>query len=511
MTAKRTSALGPETGAASLRAGPAWAGAALLTVSEMAAADRAAMEGGVSGPTLMESAGTAVAREAMRRWPGLPVAVLCGPGNNGGDGFVAARLLAAAGRSVRLGLLGARDRLKGDAAGAAGQWTGAVEPLSPAVIAGAGLVIDAIFGAGLDRPIEGVGRETVVAVAASGLPVLAVDVPSGVDGNSGAVLGVAAPAAATVTFFRPKPGHVLLPGRALSGERVVADIGIPPGVIASIAPKTALNRPDLWRHLLPAPRPSDHKYSRGHVAILAGPMTGAARLAALGAARAGAGMVTVLAERETLPILAASLPAAIVVREAGAPADLAAFVRDRRVGALVAGPGLGLGKAAYSRVAAALGLDVPLLLDADAVTLLEGEAAKLRRRRAPTVLTPHDGEFARLFGAGEGSRLDRARRGAAASAAVTILKGYDTVVADPDGTALINDNAPARLATAGAGDVLAGALAALLARGAPAFAAAAAAVWLHGAAGAAGPPGLIADDLPAGIAAALDALAAGKD
>jgi NAD(P)H-hydrate epimerase len=511
MTAPRTRPIRRPTGAAALRAGEAWAGAALLTVSEMAAADRAAMAAGVSGPALMEAAGAAVAREAMRRWPGRPVSVLSGPGNNGGDGFVAARLLAESGRQVRLGLLGPRERLKGDAAGAAGGWTGAVEPMTPAVLGGAGLVIDALFGAGLDRPIDGDAKAMIAAVAASGLPVLAVDVPSGVAGNSGTVLGTAAPASATVTFTRPKPGHVLLPGRALCGDLLVADIGIPQSVLGPIAPKTALNRPALWRHFLPAPRPTDHKYSRGHVIVLAGRMTGAARLAALGAARAGAGMVTVLAERETLPILAAALPAAIVVRADGAPSELAAFARDRRAGAMVVGPGLGLDRPAYARVAAALDLDIPVVVDADALTLLEGQAAKLGRRAAPTVLTPHDGEFARLFGADAGSRLDRARAGAVAAGAVVVLKGYDTVVADPDGTAVVNDNAPARLATAGAGDVLAGALAALLAGGMPAFAAAAAAVWLHGRAAEAGPPGLIADDLPAGLAAAHAALTSGRD
>lgn len=506
IAAMTSSRIPRETGAASLRAGAAWRAEAVLTVAEMAAADRAAMARGVSGPALMEAAGRAVAREAIRRWPRTNVAVLCGPGNNGGDGFVAARHLAEAGWPVSLALLGPRERLKGDAAWAAGLWKGAVAALAPAALDGAGLVIDAIFGAGLDRPVAGAAKDTIEAVVARALPALAVDVPSGVEGDTGAVLGAAAPAAATVTFFRPKPAHLLLPGRALGGDLVVADIGIAAEVLDALAPATARNAPALWRDRLAPPRPTDHKYTRGHVAVVAGAMTGAARLAAVGAARAGAGMVTVLAPPEAVPVLAASLPAAIVVRAAGAPGDLAGFVRDRRVRALLVGPGLGLGAAALRWLDAALGLDAALVLDADALTLLEGAVDRLARRRAPTVLTPHDGEFARLFGAAPGARLARARAGAALAGAVVVVKGYDSVVAAPDGTAVINDNAPARLATAGAGDVLAGALLALLGRGVPEFPAAAAAVWLHGAAGADGPPGLIADDLPAGIAAALAAL-----
>jgi NAD(P)H-hydrate epimerase len=250
---------------------------ALLSTAEMYRADAAAIASGVSGPRLMETAGAAVAAEARRRWPSCATLVLCGPGNNGGDGFVAARLLAEAGWNVRVALLGARDRLKGDAAWAAGAWKGPVEALRPEALDGAALVIDAIFGAGLDRALEGAARATIEALAARGAPVLAVDVPSGVSGDSGAVLGAAAPARATVTFFRKKPGHLLQPGRGLCGEIVVADIGIPDAVLAEIAPRTFENGPALWRAALPVPKPSDHKYTRGHVVVIAGAMTGAAR------------------------------------------------------------------------------------------------------------------------------------------------------------------------------------------------------------------------------------------
>ncbi|HXP31612.1 MAG TPA: NAD(P)H-hydrate epimerase, partial [Stellaceae bacterium] len=253
---------------------------ALLTPEEMAVADRAAIAGGVPGVELMEAAGRAVAEAVQRRWSPRPIAVLCGPGNNGGDGFVAARHLARAGWPVRLGLLGERERLRGDAAHHAALWRGAIEPLG-APLEGAAIVIDAIFGSGLARAVEGEAREVIDAVIARRLASVAVDVPSGLDGGSGAILGIAAPAAITVTFFRKKPGHLLLPGRALCGSLMVADIGIPASVLAEVEPRTHENGPAQWLAAYPWPRLDDHKYRRGHLLVLGGAiMTGAARLAA---------------------------------------------------------------------------------------------------------------------------------------------------------------------------------------------------------------------------------------
>ena len=478
--------------------GKAWlkdaAQAALLSTAEMYRADAAATAAGVAGPRLMEAAGAAVAEAVRERWSPRPTLVLCGPGNNGGDGFVAARRLAEADWPVRVALLGARDGLKGDAAWAAGTWKGDVEKLRPEALAGAELVIDAIFGAGLDRPVEGAARATIEALAASGVPVAAVDVPSGVSGDTGAVLGAAARADVTVTFFRRKPGHLLQPARALCGAVVVADIGIPETVLAEIAPATAENVPALWRGALPEPGPEDHKYTRGHVVVIAGEMTGAARLAGMGAARIGAGMVTVLAPAASLPMLAA-LPAAIIVAARPKAPALGEWLRQRKAAAVLIGPGLGRTAEARAYINSCLTSALPAVLDADALSAFADHADGLAGRRAPIVLTPHAGEFARVFGTGDGGRLARTRAAAAATGAVVVAKANDTIVAGPAGHAAINANAPAFLASAGTGDVLAGMILGLLGQGVPAFEAAAAAVWLHGARAEARGCNLIADDL----------------
>ena len=290
----------------------------LLFTSEMYRADKAAIAGGVPGLDLMEAAGAAIAETVQSGWPEGEVLVLCGPGNNGGDGFVAARLLAGAGRDVRLALLGSVDKLDGDAAANAKRWTGDVLPLEPSVIDGADVAIDALFGAGLDRPLDGAARQTVEALDASDLDCVAVDVPSGVSGNTGQVLGAAAQAAATVTFFRRKPGHLLYPGRGLCGEVRVADIGIPDTVLAKIAPHVSENLPALWRDLLPQPQPDGHKYDRGHAVVAGGAvLTGAARLASYAALRVGAGLVTIAAP-----------PAAGAVYRAGRPAIMVRDIAD---------------------------------------------------------------------------------------------------------------------------------------------------------------------------------------
>jgi ADP-dependent NAD(P)H-hydrate dehydratase / NAD(P)H-hydrate epimerase len=468
---------------------------ALLTPAEMAQADRAAIAAGVAGVQLMETAGRAVAAVAMERWSPRPVTVLCGPGNNGGDGFVAARHLAAAGWPVRLGLLGERAKLAGDAAHHAALWQEAIHPLAPALVDGADLVIDAIFGAGLSRDVDGVARAVIEALAARRLPVIAVDVPSGIDGNSGVVRGAAATAAVTVTFFRKKPGHLLFPGRMLCGELVLVDIGIPARVLDAIAPKAHENGPALWLDAYPWPRLDAHKYRRGHALVAGGEiMTGAARLAARAAARIGAGLVTVAAPAAAWPIYAAAL-AGVIVRPVERAEDFAELLADARRNALLIGPGAGTSAATRHQALAALASQRAVVLDADALTVFaEKPPALLAAINGPCVLTPHEGEFARLFAA-SGDKLARARAAASLSRAVVLLKGPDTVIAAPDGRAAINANAPPDLATAGSGDVLAGLVTGLLAQGLDPFRAACAACWLHGDAAADFGSGLVAEDV----------------
>jgi hydroxyethylthiazole kinase-like uncharacterized protein yjeF len=478
----------------------------LLTNAQMAEADRLAIAGGIAGMTLMENAGRAVADAAAARGPaGGRVVVVAGPGNNGGDGFVAARLLAARGFPVRVVLVGDAARLKGDAAEAARRFGGTVTPASARALDGAGIVIDALFGAGLDRAVSGVAREMIAAMNACGAPIVAVDLPSGINGSTGAVMGLAVEAAETVTFFRRKPGHVLLPGRLHCGRIHVADIGIPAHVLEHVRPHVVLNAPALWRAHFPVPRIDGHKYARGHAVVVSGgaARTGAARLAAHAALRAGAGLVTIASPREALAINAAT-NLAVMVRPVDGAAELADYLSDRRLNALVLGPGGGVGPAMRELVAAGLAGPRAVVLDADALTSFEGDApalyALLAGRDRPAVLTPHAGEFTRLFKNepaifDKPSKIDKAIAAAQRSGAIVLLKGPDTVVAAPDGRAAVADNAPPWLATAGAGDVLAGFIAGLLAQGMPGFEAAAAATWVHGEAATHFGPGLIAEDL----------------
>ncbi len=480
---------------------------ALLTCAEMARADMAAVAADIPSERLMEAAGTAVARAIQDRFLAQPVAVLCGPGNNGGDGFVAARHLAEAGWPVRVALLGDTESLKGDAALHASRWRGGVQPLSPSVLDGVGLVVDALFGAGLTRPLDGAAAEVVRRINERALPCVAVDIPSGVHGDTGEVpggeAGTAPRCVLTVTFFRMKPGHLLLPGRALCGETVVADIGIPPGVLDELAPACHANGPALWGRGYPWPRQDAHKYARGHAVLIGGvDVTGAGRLCARAALRSGAGLVTIASEPAALPIYAADRASFITTPIADAHA-FAALLVDERKNAFALGPGNGVGLKTQMRVLATLGAKKACVLDADAITSFADDPASLFRAiRSPCVLTPHEGEFRRLFDA-EGDRLTRTRRAARASGAVVLLKGADTVIAAPDGRAVINHNAPPELATAGAGDVLSGIILGLLAQGMDAFDAAAAAAWLHGEAASSFGPGLIAEDLPDLLPAAL--------
>jgi hydroxyethylthiazole kinase-like uncharacterized protein yjeF len=480
----------------------------VLTNTEMAEADRLAIGGGVAGIALMESAGRAVADTVERLKPTRGrVVVVAGPGNNGGDGFVAARLLTERGYNVDALLVGELAQLKGDAALAAKKWTGPVVAAQAGKLAGADVMIDALFGAGLDRPVEGLARAMIETMNAQSSPVVAVDLPSGINGSSGAVMGAAVNATATVTFFRKKPAHLLVPGRLHCGAISVADIGIPAAVLARIGPQTFENIPELWRQSFPVPRHQGQKYDRGHAVVVSGPSwsTGAARLAARGALRAGAGLMTIASPREALAVNAtASL--AVMVRPVDGAAEFTEFLSDRRLNAVAIGPGLGVNETTCQLVLAALAGERAVVLDADAITSFAKAPRRLAealqtRGQKPTLLTPHDGEFSRYFWVLDertkvGSKLDKTRLAAKLVGSTVLLKGPDTVVASADGRACIAANAPAYLATAGAGDVLTGIAAGLLAQGMPAFEAAAAAVWLHGEAANAFGPGLISEDLP---------------
>ena len=482
----------------------------LLTSEEMAQADRLAIAGGIPGIELMESAGRAVADlVGARHPPGSAIVVVAGPGNNGGDGFVAARILSECNYQVRVLLVGRMERLKGDAVIAAGRWQGPTEPATPAGLTPADIVVDALFGAGLDRPVEGVARVLIEAMNDMGRPVYAVDLPSGINGTSGKVMGVAVRAAETVTFFRSKPGHVLLPGRLHCGHVHVAQIGIPESVLVEIKPRTFLNAPGLWGRSFPIPNAGAHKYARGHAVVISGElsMTGAARLAARGALRAGAGLVTIASPRNALQVNATA-NTAVMVRAVDGAVELGEFLSDVRRNVVVLGPGGGVGQAMRDLVYTALAAKCAVILDADALTSFAGElellAAAIRDHEAATILTPHDGEFARLFKTMEHivkatSKLEKVRLAAQATGAVCLLKGSDTVVAAPDGRATITENAPPWLATAGSGDVLAGLIAGLLAQGMAGFEAASAGVWLHGETGTEAGPGLIAEDLPEAV------------
>jgi ADP-dependent NAD(P)H-hydrate dehydratase / NAD(P)H-hydrate epimerase len=479
----------------------------LLTNAEMAEADRLTIAGGTPGIALMENAGRAVADAVCRVLEGRRVVVVAGPGNNGGDGFVAARYLAERGHAVRVSFVGDRSRLRGDAASAAERWRGQLEQALPSAITGEEIVIDALFGAGLDREVDGLPRAMIDAINANGAPAIAVDLPSGVSGTTGAVMGTAVKASQTVTFFRRKPGHLLLPGRLHCGRVTVADIGMSSAVLEQVKPATFTNEPALWAGNFPRPSAEGHKYSRGHAVVVSGGMssTGAARLAARGALRAGAGLVTIASPRDALAVNAAG-NLAIMVRAVDGTAELAEFLADTRRNAVALGPGGGVGQPIREQVLSALASAAAVVLDADALTSFAEEPGTLwsliaQRTGRDVVLTPHEGEYARLFNEINHnnklhSKLEKTRLAARLSGAIIVLKGADTVVAAPDGRAAIAANAPAWLATAGSGDVLTGMIAGLLAQGMPAFEAASAAVWLHGEAAASFGPGLISEDLP---------------
>ncbi len=492
----------------------------VITAAESLGADRAACAEGIAIDRLMEAAGHAVAAVAVEMVTqagrhGRPVALLCGPGGNGGDAYVAARVLAGWGLPVRVHAL--RPPAPDTAAARARErWGASVEPLSAFRPGDASIVVDALYGAGLARALHGPEAEILMLLAKADVPILAVDLPSGLAADSGQPLGPVCAAARTITFFRRKPAHLLWPGRQLCGEVSIAQIGLADRHLAGAdTPALWRNHPALWSSLCTMSGSGGvHKYERGHVHVVSGPplRTGASRLSAQAALHAGAGAVTLHGSPESLFVHAAHVTA--VMLAPSLPGQLDKIAADRRPAAVVIGPALGLDDGAKAWLDAALALPTPLVLDADSITLLAQDFAALATRRralsqSGTVLTPHAGEFARLFGSRladdawfaalppqlQRSKVEQARAAARLSGAVVVYKGPDTVIAAPDGRAAINDNAGPELATAGSGDVLAGIIAAHLAGGHPPFEAAASAVWLHGAAGAAHGHGLTAERL----------------
>jgi NAD(P)H-hydrate epimerase len=472
----------------------------------MAEADRLAMMAGTPGTLLMQNAGEAVAREIKRRFTPRAVSVVCGPGNNGGDGFVAAAALAQSGWPVRVALLGDVETLRNDAQYHARRWRGAIEPLSTAVTENAELVVDALFGSGLNRRLDPKVSDVLAYVSRRALPIVAVDIPSGILGDSGENIG-AAPAVCTVTFMHKKPGHLLLPGRDACGDVVVADIGIPQQVLNSLGIDTWENTPALWRSKLPQWHANINKYSRGHALLYGGyPMTGASRMAARAAARSGAGLTTIAVPEHAFAIYAAALTS-IMALPLAQNEDFARLLADPRYTAFSIGPGAGVSDATRLRALDMLKTGKPVVIDADAISVFASRPEELFQAiRGACVITPHEGEFKRIFHV-SGDKLARARHAARRSGAVVVLKGADTVIAAPDGRAIINSNAPSTLATAGSGDVLGGFILGLLAQNMDAFPAAAAAVWLHGAAAAGYGAGLMAEDLPDLLPAVLRQLA----
>ena len=495
----------------------------LLTASQMATADRVTVDGGMPSMALMEKAAAAVAKATsalLSKTSGRRVLVLCGPGNNGGDGYVAARLLRGSRFKVRVAALTPVAELRGDARDAAARYAWPIENAMEADLDSVDLVIDALFGTGLARDLTGDAATLVTRLNAwrrcGGRHIVSVDIPSGVDGGSGAIRGVAVEADTTVTFFRVKTGQLLLPGRLNCGQLICAHIGIRANVLDKIAPDTFVNEPGFWRAVLPIPRVDGHKYSRGHALVVSGgaPCTGAARLAATAALRAGAGLVTLATPNDALAINGPALTS-VMVRVADGVEGLAALLADRRKNVVALGPGLGVGEPTCALVEAALDTGDnrrATVLDADALTSFAAEPERLWRAikasRGAVALTPHDGEYARLFpngkineGGAPRSKLDRARAAARESGAVVLLKGPDTVVASPDGRATIMPYASPWLATAGSGDVLTGIIAGLLAQGMAPLAAASCGAWMHARAAEIFGPGLIADDIIATLPA----------
>jgi NAD(P)H-hydrate epimerase len=481
----------------------------ILTADEMTQADRAAIEGGLTGIQLMDAAGRAVAAAVVKKYDPCPVLVLCGPGNNGGDGFVVAAVLKKKGWPVRVACTVKKNALKGDAATAAKKWDGDTESLNSNLsVHKTELVIDAIYGAGFRGGLEPEMVTLFDKIRTRNIPVVAVDVPTGVDATATTIADGALQATMTITFCRRKIAHVLLPARAFCGAIQVASIGIDDKTVAALDTTLFHNNPALWLNNFPLPGADTHKYDRGHVVVYGGSRkTGAARLAASAAQRAGAGAVTIACRPDAQQVYA--LHRASIMTEVWTNAeDFKSILRDERKNVCVIGPGAEPDASMQSAIDAALVLNKTVIFDADVFTAYKDNASALFSRLSPArhVMTPHMGEFERLFPALSGSKLERARAAAKTANAVIVLKGSDTVIAAPDGTAVINTNAPATLATAGSGDVLAGMIAGFASGGMNPFMASTAAVWVHAEAARAHGLGLSAEDIIFNISHALNYL-----
>jgi hydroxyethylthiazole kinase-like uncharacterized protein yjeF len=455
-------------------------GAPVLTAADMRAVEQAAFEQGDSAAAMMRRAGQACAAAIRRLSAGSDVLVLCGPGNNGGDGYVIAATLAADGHPVRVAALGIPS--SDVAQQARSGWVGPVETLHDA--APAPVLVDALFGIGVSRPLYPASAQALTALTSAARLTIAIDLPSGVDTDSGALLGCPAPADITLALGALKPAHLLQPAASHCGAVRLLDIGVSAPATMQVVAAPAL----------PIPGPHSHKFNRGMVAIVRGRMAGAAELAAAAAMHAGAGYVALLGS--TIP----AAPHALVRRKLNDES-----LNDPRIGALVVGPGLGRDDDMRSSLERALATLHPLVVDGDALHLVTPE--QLRARGGQMILTPHAGEFDALFGSSDAGKLDRARAAAQASGATIVFKGADTVVASPDGRARLAPAASNWLSTAGSGDVLAGAIAACIAAGLDPLDAAAAGVWLHGEAARRCGPAFIADDLARALARARAAVA----
>ena len=470
----------------------------ILTVAEMAAADAAAIAAGTTGQALMARAGLAVADAICERHSPRSTAVLCGPGNNGGDGYVVARILAERGWDVWVERLA--PPASADARAAAAQWAGDTVQIGEATRE-AELYVDALFGAGLSKPLE--AEAARLARLCERIPdrVIAVDLPSGLAGDTGQVVGdVAFCAALTVTFHAKKPAHVLEPGASRCGDIVVADIGL-----VTEGATLLENTPELWLSRFPWPDAGAHKHARGRLVVVSGEAwnTGAARLAARAGLRMGAGLVTLLSPTEALAVNAAHLEA-VMLRGFDTEVELEQLAAD--VDAAIIGPAAGVNETTLLNVLALARTGAALVIDADAITVFRDDPEELFSvLDVDDVLTPHPGEFERLFPGflkEAPERIAAARRAAKKADAIVLLKGPDTVIAAPDGRTAVNTNGSPWLATAGSGDVLAGFIGALIAQGMESFEAACAAAWIHADAADLHGPGLISEDLP-GLAPAV--------
>ncbi len=479
----------------------------LLMPSEAQQADQCAIKAGKKSAALMESAGRSVA-EVLVDYVGTPlelggeIIVLCGPGNNGGDGFVAARHLYEWGYPVRVQLLGEPAKLAGGAAKMAQKWQGTIGTATGSSLKGASVIIDALFGVGLNKPIEGEAANLIAAANETDAFRLAVDVPSGLNAETGNVSGCCFQADATVTFSYRKPGQLVAPGRFYCGgaDHVhVVDIGISADVLDQMTPLCFSNEPTLWSNAYPFQGPASHKYDRGHLLVLGGkePTLGASRLASLAALRVGAGLVTLAAPSDSYPVQAAALTD-VMVRRFDSAFGFVGILGDPRIGTVLLGPGAGVGEKTVELVQQAGVKKCNMVLDADALSSFVGRAEHLKAiADGDVVMTPHEGEFAKLFPSLDvvSDRIGAARSAAKITNSTIVLKGVSTIVAAPDGRVSIASNGPSWLAIGGTGDVLAGLIGGLMVQGMPVFEAASAAVWIHGEAGMKVGRGLIASDL----------------